>query len=249
MSIDVLDLQQLTRRLVTVARNAIRTHHVITANAQFYNLAEQREDFQACIARAEYVCADGISVVMACRLLGKASAVRVPGVELVEQLCKHAASNGLPVYFLGGKQGSAEKASAILAERYPGFEPAGMCCPEFDFEKDEQLLQAVLDDVRRVHPAIIFVALGAPRQEFFIDRYIRPLNIPVAVGVGGSFEMIAGFVHRAPGWVQAAGLEWAYRWVQEPRRLAKRYLVGNLKFVYYVLRYILRKQTYQEGKA
>jgi N-acetylglucosaminyldiphosphoundecaprenol N-acetyl-beta-D-mannosaminyltransferase len=249
MSIDALDVPQLTRRLIAVAPWARKTHHVITANAQFYNLAEQREDFQACIASAEYVCADGISVVMACKLLAKAQVARVPGVDLVEQLCEQSVVENLPVYFLGGKEGSAQSAAMILARKYPGFKLAGSFCPAFGFEKDEELLRVVLEDIRRIGPAILFVALGAPRQEFFINDHIRPLNVPVAIGVGGSFEMIAGYVHRAPQWIQQAGMEWAYRWVQEPRRLARRYLLGNVQFMYYVLLYFFRGQVYQEGKA
>ena len=240
IQIHAVDAQELTRQLITDSRAAGKTHHVVTANAQFYNLAEQRADFRACVAQAEYVCADGISVVMACQWLGKKKITRVPGVELVESLCAHSASSGLPVYFFGGKAGSAEMAVAALARRYPGFEAAGFSCPPYGFEKDERSLRLALEDIRRVRPSIIFVALGAPRQEFFIHKYIRPMGVPVAIGVGGSFEIIAGRVRRAPRWVQRCGFEWAYRWVQEPGRLTMRYLVGNTTFFLYVLRYFLR---------
>ena len=239
-----LDARELTRRLVSGAldqgENGGETVHVVTANAQFYNLAERDGAFRRCLARAEYVCADGISVVLACKWLRKEVVSRVPGVDLVDLLCGAAARLGLPVYFLGGKEGSAEAAAAKLAAKYPGFRAAGIGCPPLRFERDPALLAAALADIRRVRPAIVFVALGAPRQELFIDRYLRPLRVPVAVGVGGSFEMIAGLVRRAPGWVQRSGMEWAFRWVQEPRRLAKRYFVGNLEFLYYVLLYTLK---------
>ncbi len=235
-----LDAAELCRRLVGGAFDPGETAHVVTANAQFYNLAERDREFRRCLARAEYVCADGISVVMACKWLGKEAVSRVPGVDLVDLLSGAAARLGLPVYFLGGKDGAAEAAVAKLAAKYPGFRAAGIGCPPFRFEQDPEQLVAVLADIRRVKPAIVFVALGAPRQELFIDRHLRPLRVPVAIGVGGSFEMIAGLVRRAPGWLQRSGMEWAFRWVQEPRRLAKRYFVGNLEFLYYVLLYTLR---------
>jgi len=240
MEIHPLDARELTRRLILDVLSQKKTRHVITANAQFYNLAERRADFRECLARAEYVCADGISVVLACKWLGKQDVSRVPGVDMVDHLCAGAAASGLSTYFLGGQPGSAEKTSEVLAQRHPGLQVAGIGCPPRGFERDPEMLQAVLDDIRQVSPSIIFVALGAPKQELFINEHIRPLEVPVAMGVGGSFEMIAGRVKRAPRWMQRTGLEWVYRWIQEPRRLANRYLVGNAVFCFYLLRYAVR---------
>jgi len=243
MDIRAVSMHQLVEDLVRSASASPKTQHVVTANAQFYTLAEQREDFRECLAQAEYVCADGVSLVLACKLLGSQKVDRVAGVDLVERVCARSVEAGLSVYFCGGREGSAEAAAAVLAERYPGFRLAGSSCPPHGFEGDQQALSAVLADIRRVKPSIIFVALGAPRQEFFISRYIRPLGVSVAVGVGGSFEIIAGLVRRAPLWVQDAGFEWAYRLMQEPRRLAHRYIVGNTKFFLYLLKYALLKAT------
>jgi len=249
MEIHPLDARELTRRLILDVLSRKTTRHVITANAQFYNLAERREDFRECLARAEYVCADGVSVVLACKWLGKQDVSRVPGVDMVDYLCDGAAASGLSTYFLGGQAGSAEQASAILAKRHPGLQVAGTGCPPWGFEKDPEKLKVVLEDIRQASPSIIFVALGAPKQELFINEHIRPLGVPVAMGVGGSFEMIAGRVKRAPVWVQRIGLEWAYRWMQEPRRLANRYLVGNAVFCFYLLRYAVRGRLGNGGWA
>ncbi len=238
--IDALDETELTRRLVENIFYSTKTHHVVTANAQFYNLAEQDGTFRKCIAEAEYVCADGVSVVTACKWLRGANVTRVPGVDLVDRLCQQSSVFGFSVYFLGGKPGSGEMAAALLSQKYPGLRVAGSSCPPWGFEKDPEVLSRVLEDIRRASPAVLLVALGAPRQEYFIAEHIRPLQIPVAIGVGGSFEMIAGKVNRAPVWVQRVGMEWAYRWAQEPRRLAKRYAVGNLQFAFYLVRYRFR---------
>ena len=240
LHIHAIDSQELTRRLIADALAVPATHHVVTANAQFYNLAEQSADFRRCVAQAEYVCADGVSMVMACKWLRHREVARVPGVELMERLCAQSVSSGLWPYFLGGKEGSAQMAVENLSRKYPGFKAAGICCPPVGFERTESSLRPVLEDIERARPAIVFVALGAPLQELFIHSHIRPLRVPVAIGVGGSFEMIAGRVRRAPRWVQRVGCEWAYRWAQEPRRLTRRYLVGNTQFCFYVLRYMLR---------
>jgi N-acetylglucosaminyldiphosphoundecaprenol N-acetyl-beta-D-mannosaminyltransferase len=118
---------------------------------------------------------------------------------------------------------------------------AGVNCPPAGFLDQPEVLAAVLASISSAVPAILFVALGAPQQEYFIQRYIRPMGVPVAMGVGGSFEMIAGVRQRAPQWMRRAGMEWIFRWAQEPKRLARRYLVGNSLFSIYILRYLMRR--------
>jgi N-acetylglucosaminyldiphosphoundecaprenol N-acetyl-beta-D-mannosaminyltransferase len=245
MKISLLSAQQLTQRLIGHAFGS-ETQHVVTANAQFYVLAEERQDFRECIQRADYVCADGVSIVVACKWLGRAKATRIPGVDLVADLCKEAAGLALRVFFLGGNPGSAERSAAMLTERFPGLQVAGISCPPKGFLADPEMLNEVLSEIRESRPAILFVALGAPSQEFFIQDHIRPMNIPVAVGIGGSLDIIAGEFKRAPQFIQRAGLEWAYRLAQEPRRLARRYIVGNTLFLFYVVRYLLGYEAHVE---
>ena len=248
MQVSTLSAYELMHRLIGHTFGD-KTHHLVTANAQFYVLAERDETFRRCVAEAEYVCADGISVVMACKWLGKASVSRVAGVDLIPMLCERAAMLGLPVYFLGGRPGAAAQSASLMMEQFPDLKVAGIGCPPRGFAEDPAVLKEVLNSVAVAKPAIIFVALGAPHQEFFIQQHIRALNIPVALGVGGSFEMISGMVRRAPAWVRKGGLEWAYRWAQEPRRLAKRYLIGNTLFSFYVMRYLLSPRRREEDKA
>jgi N-acetylglucosaminyldiphosphoundecaprenol N-acetyl-beta-D-mannosaminyltransferase len=238
IKISLLSAEQLTQRLIGHAFGDV-TQHVVTANAQFYVLAEERQDFRECIRGADYVCADGVSIVVACKWLGRAKATRIPGVDLVSDLCKSAAGLALKVYFLGGNPGSAERSAAILTERFPGLRVAGISCPPKGFQSDPEILSRVLSEIKESQAAILFVALGAPFQEFFIQDHIRPMNIPVAVGIGGSLEIIAGEFKRAPLYIQRLGLEWAFRLAQEPRRLARRYIVGNTLFLFYLVRYLL----------
>lgn len=238
IKISLLSAEQLTQRLIGHAFGDV-TQHVVTANAQFYVLAEERQDFRDCIRGADYVCADGVSIVVACKWLGRAKATRIPGVDLVSDLCRNAAGLALKVFFVGGNPGSAERSAAILTERFPGLRVAGICCPPKGFQSDPEMLSMVLSEIKESQPAILFVALGAPFQEFFIQDYIRPMNIPVAVGIGGSLDIIAGEFKRAPRYIQRLGLEWAFRLAQEPRRLARRYIVGNTLFLFYLVRYLL----------
>ena len=239
MRVSVLTAEELVHRLIGHTFGET-THHVVTANAQFYVLAEQDPSFRRCVHEAEYVCADGVSVSMACRWLGKTRVARIAGVDLIPQLCRHAAQLGLPVYFLGGTHGAGKRTAQLLSDIFPGLRVAGVNCPPVGFLDDPESLAAVLSDISNAVPAILFVALGAPQQEYFIQRYIRPMGVPVAMGVGGSFEMIAGVRHRAPRWMRRVGMEWLFRWAQEPKRLARRYLVGNSLFSIYMLRYMMR---------
>jgi N-acetylglucosaminyldiphosphoundecaprenol N-acetyl-beta-D-mannosaminyltransferase len=247
IKISLLSAEQLTQRLIGHAFGD-STQHVVTANAQFYVLAEERQDYRECIHGADYVCADGVSIVVACKWLGRAKATRIPGVDLVTDLCKNAAGLALRVFFLGGNPGSAERSAAILTERFPGLNVAGISCPPRGFQSDPEMLNEVLSEIKRSRPAILFVALGAPFQEFFIQDHIRPMNIPVAVGIGGSLDIIAGEFKRAPRYIQRLGLEWAFRLAQEPRRLARRYIVGNTLFLFYLVRYLLGYEG-QTGRA
>jgi N-acetylglucosaminyldiphosphoundecaprenol N-acetyl-beta-D-mannosaminyltransferase len=203
------------------------TLEIFPVNAQLYVMACRDRTFRECLAKAGVLCADGVPIVWACKWIAKKAVSRVAGVDLLETICASAAKHGLPVFFLGGRPGMAQASAEMLVARYPGLRIAGISCPPFGFDSTETGLAAVQDEIRSVSPAIVFVALGAPRQELFIQRYIRPLGVPVAMAVGGSFEMIAGAVPRAPQWMRNVGLEWLFRFAQEPRRLARRYLVGN----------------------
>ena len=246
--IDSLSVNELTRRLIGHTFAPGKTNHVVTANAQFYVLAEEREDFRRCVGEAEYVCADGISVAVACKWLGRKSVARIAGVDLISYLCAASVPLDLTIYFLGGNPGSAAMTASIMMKKYPGLRVAGVSCPPVGFTHDAEILVEVIDAIKAAKPSIIYVALGAPRQEFFIQEHIRPLGIPVAIGVGGSFEIICGVTRRAPVWVRNSGLEWLYRWVQEPVRLANRYMIGNALFSFYLMRNMVRQRDYPKGE-
>jgi N-acetylglucosaminyldiphosphoundecaprenol N-acetyl-beta-D-mannosaminyltransferase len=231
LAIDTYSREALLQNVIDHALHGDATRQIVTANAQFYVLAEKNARFRACLDKAEYSCADGMPVVWACKRLIGTQVPRIAGVDLIEDLCRAGASRGLRLFLLGGVPGSAKATAALLAERYPGVQIAGISCPPYHFEKKIETLQPVLDWIAAAKPHILLVALGAPKQEFFIDQYVRPLRVPIAVGIGGSFEILSGGQIRAPKWMQSAGLEWLFRLRQEPRRLWKRYLIGNAEFV------------------
>lgn len=241
LGVDTYGEEALADHVLDHAFNATRTRQIVTANAQFYVLAEKNRRFRECLDAAEYICADGMPIVWACERFTGIKVPRITGVDFISMLCRRGARDGLRVYLLGGRPGTAQATANKLCERFPGVQIAGVDCPDWGFEADPVRLAAVLQRIAEAKPHILLAGLGAPKQEFFIHEHVRRLRVPVAIGIGGSFEILSGSLKRAPGWLQAHGLEWAYRLGQEPRRLFKRYVLGNAEFVWDILKWRLRE--------
>jgi N-acetylglucosaminyldiphosphoundecaprenol N-acetyl-beta-D-mannosaminyltransferase len=161
------------------------------------------------------------------RLKGEPLVERVAGVELVMQSCRVGAELGSKVFLLGAAPGVAQAAAKRIEEAYPGIEIVGTLSPPMGALTPQED-QNIIDLIRRVAPDFLFVALGAPRQDLWIHQHLSELQVPVAMGVGCVLDLLAGNVRRAPLWMQRSGLEWAYRLVQEPGRLWRRYLLNDL---------------------
>lgn len=188
------------------------------------------------LERCDLVTADGVPVVWAARALGKAVPGRVNGTDLMELLFARAAERGYSVYLLGSEPGVLSRARAEIERRHPALRIAGT--QHGFFAPGEEA--AVVERIAAARPDMLFVAFGTPQKELFQARHRDALGVPFTMGVGGSFEVLAGARRRAPRWAQRSGLEWAFRLAQEPRRLAGRYVVGNTRFVYLVGREVLR---------
>jgi N-acetylglucosaminyldiphosphoundecaprenol N-acetyl-beta-D-mannosaminyltransferase len=149
----------------------------------------------------------------------------------MEEMCALGAPDRLSVYFLGGLPGAANTAAARLAARYPGLVIAGTDCPPPGFEKDAMATRLVLKRITAAKPDLLCVAFGAPRQEIWMHQHCSTLPIGSALSVGAAFDTQAGLRKRAPRWTHAIGAEWLYRLCMEPRRLWRRYLIGNCQFL------------------
>lgn len=208
---------------------------IATANAQFAQIARIDPRFNALLQQAEIVVADGMSIVVASRLLGRPLPERIAGVDLVIEICREAATTGLSVYLLGGRPCTAAKTAEKMRSMLPTLKIAGVDCPPMGFDAEAARSRTVVERIRAALPDILFVGLGAPKQEFWMERHRDELPVRVMVGVGGSFDILSGELPRAPRWMQSSGLEWAFRLSREPRRLWKRYLLGNAQFTQAVL--------------
>jgi N-acetylglucosaminyldiphosphoundecaprenol N-acetyl-beta-D-mannosaminyltransferase len=179
---------------------------------------------------ASLILADGMPLIWASRLQGTPLPERVAGSTLITTLSDAAAKRNRSVFLLGGDAGTADAASEVLRNRSPGLRVAGTLCPPMGFENDDMEMSRLISAVTAADPDIIYVALGSPKQEWLIGRLRGYLPRAWWLGIGISFSFLCGRVRRAPAWMQKCGLEWAHRLAQEPKRLARRYLLEGIPF-------------------
>ncbi|MER3500923.1 MAG: glycosyltransferase [Candidatus Fervidibacterota bacterium] len=201
-----------------------KTHLVVTSDASALVRAQEDEEFRRIVQNADLVTPDGIGVVWSARLLGLPVYERVPGVELMAKLCERAARKGWRVFLLGARPYIAEKAAQNLQQRYHGLRIVGTHHGYFTPDEEKQ----VIAQIKAAQPDILFVAFGIPKQEKWIAKHADELNVPLCIGVGGSFDVYAGVVKRAPEWVQRLCLEWLYRTVRDPKRLPRLLAIPKL---------------------
>jgi N-acetylglucosaminyldiphosphoundecaprenol N-acetyl-beta-D-mannosaminyltransferase len=210
--------------------------YAVTPNAQHVVILQSDARLKAIYAEAKFVFADGMSLLIAARLLGQALPERVTGVDLFQALCSESAKLGFRIFLLGGQPRAAELAASVLQERNPGINITGTYCPPLGFENDADETRRIVEMVRASRSDLLFVGLGAPKQEYWIHQHYESLNVRLSMGVGGAFDMVAGITPRAPKLLQNIGLEWLFRLSAEPRRLWRRYLIGNLRFLRIIVR-------------
>lgn len=208
--------------------------YTVTPNVDHLVKLRCGPEFRAAYAAADLAVADGVPLVWASRLLGDALPERVNGTDLLVRLAAMASRNDYSVYLLGGAPGTAAAAARLLGEQHEGLRIAGYSCPPMGFHQRPETNDPVVEAVAASGADILFVALGAPKQEIWIHEHGGRTGVRHAVGIGGSFALITGHIRRAPRWAQRSGLEWAWRLAHEPKRLWRRYLVDDLPFVRYL---------------
>lgn len=217
--------------------------YVVTPNVDHVVKLQSDPEFREVYRHAGLVLPDGMPLVWVSRLAGKPLKERVTGSDLFIRLCARAAERGMSVFLLGAASSDiVETAAQNLIRMFPGLDVAGTCSPSFGFEKNEAEDRAIVRMIQEAAPDILFVGVGAPKQEKWIFRHRAELGPVVALGVGASFDFVAGSVKRAPRWVQKSGFEWLYRVLKEPRRLFKRYFVDDLPFIGLAVNEILKSR-------
>lgn len=230
VGINVLDQDRARDFLFEAAQQGRRGYVAVTG---VHGVTEAQSDPELKrILNAALLCTpDGMPMVWMGRLQGERSIRRVYGPDLMLNLCEHSRANGLTHFFYGGKIGVADELATKLEERFPGLRVAGTYAPPFRPLNDEERM-TLQEKVRETRPDFFWVGLSTPKQERLMAEFISLLpEAKIFLGVGAAFDLLTGKVRQAPPWMQRVGLEWFFRLTQEPRRLARRYLINNPLFV------------------
>ena len=227
--VNPVTIEQAADRVVDAAASG-KGGWVVTPNLDILRRAVCDPEFRRLYDATTLRIADGMPLVWASRLRGTPVPERAAGSDLIYVLAARAASAGVSMFLLGGNPGAAEKTAEALTRLHPTLQIAGIECPAPGFEQDERTMASIVQSVAASGAGIVLVALGCPKQEKLIAVMRPQLPRTWFLGIGITFSFVAGEVQRAPMWMRRSGLEWIHRLVQEPRRLARRYLVDGLPF-------------------
>jgi N-acetylglucosaminyldiphosphoundecaprenol N-acetyl-beta-D-mannosaminyltransferase len=235
--IDNLTQQETIEKIGELLTDS-EAHYMAVVNAAKIVAATEDEELLRILQLADIVTADGMSVVWASRFLGEPLKERVTGIDTFARLVEYAAEHGFIVYFFGAHEESVRKVVEEFRSRYSELRIAGYRNGFFAAEENE----SIVSEIKRSGADLLFVAMGSPAQERWIAANLKATGVKFALGVGGSFDHLSGRVRRAPLWMQKIGLEWLHRLALEPRRLWRRYLLGNSRFIYLIIKQFTNKR-------
>jgi N-acetylglucosaminyldiphosphoundecaprenol N-acetyl-beta-D-mannosaminyltransferase len=242
LAFDVETMQSAVDRCLSWCRLPRAPHTVITANSAILCMMRSDPELrQACVA-GDLIVPDGMSVVWTSRITDAPFPERIAGVDLMGRLLEVGSEHGLSAYFLGAKPEVVSKLVERCAERYPGLTVAGYRDGYFS-QSDHA---AIVEEIRECAPHFLFVGMPSPFKETWCERNRERLDVPVIMGVGGSFDVLAGHVRRAPVWLQGIGMEWSWRLMMEPRKMWRRYLTTNCQFAWLATREIVARRLGHE---
>jgi len=237
--VDCINLDELTEKLCqAIARRDYC--QVLGVNAAFIVDAYRHSGYKEILESTTFVPADGFWVAFAAKVLGYSGVGHVDIERLVYRLFERLANMGSTVYLLGAREGIVKKAATTIEDRYKGIKVVGVKNGYFN-ETDEE---EILSHINRLSPDLILVGMTSPKKERWMSKYRNRLRTSVVIGVGGLFDVLAGQVSSAPEWVKNHGLEWLFRLAHDPKRLWKRYTLGNAQFICLIFREWVRTAKY-----
>lgn len=226
-----ITMQQTVEKIEEAIKRGQEIQHVVVNAGKIVAMQSDKELKQS-VLDADLINADGQAVVWAAKFLGQPLPERVAGIDLMLNLVNMAHEKGLKCYFLGAKEVVVRKVVDAFSKQYSSDIIGGY--RNGYFNEDDEL--EIATDIANSGAQLLFVAISSPKKEIFVNKHKSIIKVPFVMGVGGSFDVVAGITKRAPLWMQKIGMEWFYRFIQEPQRMWKRYLVGNSKFILLVLK-------------
>jgi len=235
--IDKLTMKDTVLTIDKSIQKRLAIQHIVVNAAKMVHMQKDKELCES-VVNSDIINADGMAVVWAAKFLGQPLPEKVSGIDLMVKLVELAANQKYKVFFFGAKEEVVSTVVANYSKQYGQDLIAGYRNGYFTKEEEPQIAEQIAES----KADILFVAISSPTKEIFLNQYKDIMNVPFIMGVGGSFDVVSGKTKRAPLWMQNNGLEWFYRFLQEPRRMWKRYLVTNTLFIYYVFRAKLQSQ-------
>ena len=215
--------------------------YVIWVNLNQIILYNENARFKGIVDRASMVLTDGQIVKWLANLLHTPIKEKIGGTDFMFDVCRMAAEKGYKIFLLGGEPGAEKIAADNLRTDYPGLAVAGAYSPPYGFEKDSKEIEKINGILRESGADILFIGLGSPKQDYFMEENLALYNIPITFPTGSAIDMISGRVKVPPKWVCDIGMAWFYRFCQEPRRLFKRYFIDSWK----IIGYLIKKRSYR----
>jgi N-acetylglucosaminyldiphosphoundecaprenol N-acetyl-beta-D-mannosaminyltransferase len=239
LSFDPETMSSAVERCLAWCSGPRASHTVVTANAGVLCMMRRDPELRSACQAGDLILADGMSVVWALRLASTPVSERVTGVDLMSRLLAAGASRGLRAFFLGAREEVVGALVEMCRLKHPGLVMAGYRNGYFSSADHP----AIVEQIRESRPHMLFVGMPSPFKEVFLEKHRERLEVPILMGVGGSFDVLAGFVARAPRWLRAAGMEWSWRLLMEPHKMWKRYLTTNTEFLWMAGREVIARRV------
>lgn len=218
-------------------------HYIVTPNVDHIVKLQSDYEFKEVYDNADLILTDGMPLIWYSKISKEPIKEKLSGSDLFPRVCELASKKKYKVFLLGAKDGVAKEAAKRLEEKYEGLNIVGTHSPIFGFEKNKWEIEGVINMINQSKPDILAVGLGAPKQEKFLYKYRELLKVPVSLAIGASIDFEAGNIKRAPIWMQKLGFEWLYRLLKEPKRMYKRYLIEDMKFIKIIVNDFLDKKV------
>lgn len=231
-----LDMNEIVYEIQEMIKDGGK-HYLVAINVDVVIKIENDLYLKEITDKADMVLVDGKPLVWISKWHKYPVKAKISGSDLVPILCESAAKNGYSIFILGGKNGIAEQAKLNLKQKYPGLKITGTYAPPFGFEKDDIELEKINSLISSANPDILIVCFGCPKQEKWVYENYKKYDAQVSICAGATVDFLANNVKRAPKWMSEHGLEWFYRFLQEPKRMFKRYFVDDMKILKLIFKY------------
>jgi len=241
VDIDAIDLERACSLIEGWIQDSHRSYVCVAPVSTIIDCQKDNQ-YRDIINNADMVTPDGMPLVWIGKLRGNKIIERTYGPDLMVKFCQLSQQRGYRHFFLGGTPETSSRLQENLKRQFPELNIAGSVSPPFraiDTSED----QTVLEQINEAKPDVLWVGLGSPKQDYWMRKHREKLDVPVMIGIGAAFDFHAGVKKQAPRWMQRMGLEWFFRLCCEPKRLWKRYLVGNSEFIYYLFKDLLSNQS------